>query len=117
VWPELESTQLVACTVRSSATPVQVCEGYEDDDTGLEWTVQTHDVAYDVTVRNARTAEVLGSQSFSVPAGQCPMFSSYSEGAPQPVPYYPSISDGEFELFVRPFVTGAPVSGPAASEG
>lgn len=117
VWPELERTQLVACTVRRSATPVQVCEGYEDDDTGLQWTVQTHDVAYDVTVRNARTAEVLGSQSFSLPAGQCPMFSSYSEGAPQPVPYYPLISDGEFELFVRPFVTGAAVSGPAPSEG
>ncbi len=107
VWPDLERTQLVSCTVRTSATPVRVCEGYEDDDTGLEWTVQTHDVSYDVTVRNARTAEVLGSQSFDIPAGDCPMFSSYSEGSPQPVPSYPYISDGEFELLVRPFVTGA----------
>src|SRR5688500_4743035 len=42
-WPELESTQLVACANRTSATPAELCEGYEDDDTGLEWDVQTHD--------------------------------------------------------------------------
>lgn len=106
-WPELESAQLVGCIVRTAATPVEVCEGYEDDDSGLEWTVQTHNVTYSYTVRNARTAEVLGSSTFDVPAGDCPMFSMYSEGDPQPQPYYPSISQGEAEVFVRPFVTGS----------
>lgn len=113
VWPELESTQLVACARRVSATPVEVCEGYEDDDSGLEWTVQTYDVVYEYDVRVARTAEVLGSQTFEVPAGSCPMISSYTEGAPQPVPYHPMVRDGELELFVRPFVTGT----GAAAEG
>jgi hypothetical protein len=116
-WPELESTQLVGCATRTSATPAQLCEGYEDDDTGLAWDVQTYDVAYEYTVRVARTAEELGTTSFDVPAGSCPMISSYSEGDPQPVPYYPSAGTGEVEVFVRPFVTGAtPAETAGASE-
>jgi hypothetical protein len=113
-WPDLERTELVACARQVSATPGEVCEGYKDEDSGLEWTVQTHAVVYEYTVRNARTAEVLGRQTFEVPAGSCPMFSSYSEGDPQPQPYYPNISDGELELLVRPFVTGSAPAGAAA---
>ena len=106
-WPDLERAELVACARQVSAKPVEVCEGYSDDDTGMEWTVQTHDVVYEYTVRVARTAEVLGSTTFEVPAGSCPMITSYTEGDAQPVPYYPSVGDGEVELFVRPFVTGS----------
>jgi hypothetical protein len=106
-FPDLEQTQLVGCIVRTAATPAELCEGYEDDDTGAQWSVQTHDVTYEYTVRNARTAEVLGRSTFEVPAGQCPMFSMHSADDPDPDPYYPSISDGEAELFVRPFVTGS----------
>lgn len=107
VWPDLERTELVGCIVQTSATPVEVCEGYEDDDSGLTWTVQTHSVTYDYAVRNARSGEVLARSTFQVPAGACPMFSMYSEGDPQPDPYYPNISDGEAEVFVRPLVTGS----------
>ena len=32
---------------------------------------------------------------------------TYREGDPQPVPYYPSVGDGEVEMFVRRFVTGS----------
>ena len=106
-FPDLEQAQLVGCIVRTAATPVELCEGYEDDDTGAQWSVQTHDVTYEYTVRNARTAEVLGRSTFEVPAGQCPMFSMHSSDDPDPDPYYPNISDGEAELFVRPFVTGS----------
>ncbi|HLT46816.1 MAG TPA: hypothetical protein VK002_06270 [Rubricoccaceae bacterium] len=106
-WPDLERTELVACARRVSATPVEVCEGYADEDTGAEWSVQTHDVVYDYEVRVARTAEVLGRSTFEVDAGPCPMISTYTQGDPQPVPYYPGVGDGEFELFVRPFVTGS----------
>jgi hypothetical protein len=106
-WPDLERTELVACVRRVSAKPGEVCEGYSDEDSGTEWSVQTHDVTYEYVVRVARTAEELGRQTFEVPAGSCPMITTYTEGDPVPQPYYPSVGDGEVELFVRPFVTGS----------
>ena len=106
-WPDLARTQLVTCIQRLSATPGQVCEGYEDDDSGQEWTVQIHDATYEYVVRNARTADVIDKQTFEVPAGRCPMFSSFREGDPQPKPYFPSVGNGQVELFVRRHVTGS----------
>lgn len=106
VFPDLERTELVACVRRVSAVRGEVCEGYSDEDSGQEWTVQNHDVVYDYSVRVARTAAVLGHTTFEVPAGPCPMFSMHREGEPQPQAYYPTVGDGEVELFVRPFVTG-----------
>lgn len=107
VWPDLERTELVVCATRTSATPGRVCDGYSDEDTGTSWSVQIHDVEYAYSVRVARTAEVLGETTFEVPAGTCPMLSTFSEGDPKPKPYYPLVADGQVELFVRPFVTGA----------
>ncbi len=106
VWPDLERTELVVCAQRVSATPGQVCDGYADEDSGTEWSVQIHEVVYAYSVRVAQTAEVLGETTFEVPAGTCPMLSSFSEGDPRPKPYYPLVADGQVELFVRPFVTG-----------
>ncbi|MEM0964429.1 MAG: hypothetical protein AAGK21_18015 [Bacteroidota bacterium] len=105
-FPDLADAALVLCVTRVSATPAELCEGYEDDDTGTTWTVQTHDAAYEYEVRVAQTAEVLGSQKFEVPAGNCPMFSMYSDSDPQPKPDYPMVGNGEVELFLQPFVTG-----------
>lgn len=106
-WPDLADAQLVVCAVRVSATPAQLCEGYEDDDSSSKWSVQTHDVVYEYTVRNAQKGDVLGTQTFEVPTERCPMFSSYRQGDPTPVPYYPLPSEGEIEVFMRPFVTGS----------
>ena len=106
-WPDLERTELVVCAEMRSATPDRVCDGYADEDSGTEWSVQIHDVVYAYTVRVAQTAEVLGETAFEVPAGRCPMLSSFSEGDPKPKPYYPYVADGQVELFVRPFVTGS----------
>ncbi|HYE95806.1 MAG TPA: hypothetical protein VD962_06320 [Rubricoccaceae bacterium] len=106
-WPDLERTELVACERRVSAEPGEVCEGYSDEDSGTEWSVQIHDVVYEYVVRVARTGEELGRQTFEVPAGSCPMITTYTEGDPVPQPYYPSVGAGEVELFVRPFVTGS----------
>ena len=107
VWPVLERTELVACARQVSATPGQVCEGYSDENSGQTWTVQTHAVVYEYTVRVARTAEELARTTFEVPAGACPMFSVYMDGSPQPQPYFPDAGSGAVELFVRPFVTGS----------
>ena len=115
-WPDLARTELVGCIRRVSASPVApICEGYKDDDTGVEWTVQNHDVVYEYVVRVAQTGAEVGRQTFEVPSGACPMFSMFSQGEPQPQPYYPSLGTGEVEVFVRPFVMGtaeaAPMSG------
>lgn len=105
-WPDLAQAELVVCTTRIEATPVEVCEGYQDDDSGAEWSVQTHDAVYDVVVRVARTGEIVGATKVDVPAGPCPMFSMYRERASQPQPTYPMPSAGAVEVFVRPFVRG-----------
>ena len=54
--------------------------------------------------RSAQPASLVTSSGgkFEVPAGPCPMLSTYRQGDPQPQPYYPSVGDGEVELFVRP---------------
>ncbi len=104
-WPDLARAELVVCAHRVVATPAQVCDGY-DDDSGAQWSVQTHDAVYDYSVRVARTGELLGATKFEVPAGDCPMFSIYRERGPQPQPTYGTPSAGAIELFVRPFVRG-----------
>ena len=105
-WPSLPDAQLVVCAHRISATPVAVCEGYEDDDSGVQWSVQTHDAVYNYVVRQARTAEVVGTTKFEVSAGGCPRFSMFQERATQPQPSYPTPTAGQIEVFVRPFVRG-----------
>lgn len=107
-------TELVICLNRISATPTQVCDGYEDD--GISWSVELHDSSYEVSVREATTGDVLATQSFDAPADGCPVFSSYSEGDPNPKPDYET-PDAEIEVFVAEFVTGsAPSAAPPADE-
>lgn len=109
-----DQTELVICLNRVSATPTQVCDGYEDD--GIAWSVQLHDSAYEVSVREATTGTVLATQSFDAPAEDCPVFSSYSEGDPNPKPEYDT-PDAEIEVFVAEFVTGdAAAAAPVADE-
>lgn len=98
-----EDTQLVACLDRVAAEAAELCEGYEDTDSGIEWSVQTHDTTWEVTLREATTAEVVGQQTFEAPATGCPMFSSYTEGDPDPVMDYNEPS-AELEVFLKPFV-------------
>ncbi|MEO1062515.1 MAG: hypothetical protein AAFZ07_13945 [Actinomycetota bacterium] len=109
--------ELVICLNRVSATPTQVCDGYEDD--GIAWSVQLHDSTYEVSVREATTGTVLATQSFDAPAEDCPVFSSYSEGDPNPKPEFDA-PDAEIEVFAAEFVTGsaaaAPAEEPAAEE-
>lgn len=89
----IEETELVACANRVSTTEGQLCEGYEDDESGISWSIQTYGADYDVTLRDAKTAEVVAESSFSEPAGDCPMFSFYSESGPQPQPDYATPDD------------------------
>lgn len=100
-----ETTELVACLNRTSATPVELCEGYEDEDSGLAWGVQTHSAEYEVTLREAKTGTVVDSTTMSAEAGSCPMFSTYFEGEPNPVLDYATPND-ELEAWLAGWVNG-----------
>ncbi len=106
-------TELVICLNRVSATPTQVCDGYEDD--GIAWSVQLHDSSYEVSIREATTGAVLATQSFEAPADGCPVFSSYSEGDPNPKPDYET-PDAEIEVMAAEYVTGNAVAVDAPDE-
>ncbi len=101
-----ESTQLVACLDRVSATPVELCEGYEDSDSGTTWSVQTFDATYELTVRDAQSAEVIAEETFEGPSDGCPMFSIYHDGDPNPAPEY-DVPSAEIEVFLKDYVTVA----------
>ncbi|MEM9033378.1 MAG: hypothetical protein AAGD18_02200 [Actinomycetota bacterium] len=107
-------TELVTCLNRISATPTEVCDGYEDE--GLEWSVQLHDSTYEVSIREATTGTVLATGTYDAPADGCPMFSSYFEGDPNPKPDYET-PDAEIEVLLAEFVTGAaPATVPPADD-
>ncbi|MEZ5377329.1 MAG: hypothetical protein R2733_12560 [Acidimicrobiales bacterium] len=101
-----EATEMVACLNRVSATPVELCEGYEDSDSGISWSVQTFDATYELTLRDAKTAEVIATESFEGPSDGCPMFSIFSEGDPDPAPEY-DVPSADIEVFLKDYVTGA----------
>lgn len=101
-----ETTQLVGCLDRVSATPAELCEGYADDESGISWSVQTHDSSYEMTLRDSQTAEIVAEATFEGPADGCPMFSSYTEGDPDPVLDY-DVPSTEIEVFLKEYVTGA----------
>ncbi|MEM7143118.1 MAG: hypothetical protein AAF548_19000 [Actinomycetota bacterium] len=99
----LETTELVVCVDRTASSAVEVCTGYEDE--GLSWEVETFNATYDVTVRDAVTAEVLQATTLEAQADGCPMFSFYTEGDPSPVADYADPTDS-LEAFLAPVVTG-----------
>ncbi|MCP5025837.1 MAG: hypothetical protein GY929_06090 [Actinomycetia bacterium] len=105
-FEDIEDTELVACLNRVSASPAELCEGYKDDDSDTEWSIQLHDTEYQLTVREATTAAIVAESSFSAPAEDCPMISFFSEGDDVPVLDYDT-PDAEIEVFLRPFVTGS----------
>ncbi len=105
-FESFETTQLVACLNRVSATPAELCEGYEDDDSDLSWSVQTFDSSYELTLRDAQSATVVAEQAFEGPSEGCPMLSFFTEGDPNPAPDY-DVPSTEIEVFLKQYVTGA----------
>jgi hypothetical protein len=105
-YPAYESTELVGCLERTAATEAELCEGYQDEDSGVSWSVQLHDSTYALTLRDAVTAEVIAESTFDAPAQDCPMFSFFSSDDPNPVLDY-EMPDAEIELFLKSYVTTA----------
>ena len=103
-FDELNDTQVVVCADRTASVEGELCTGYEDDD--ISWEVQTFGASYDISVRDAATGDELESTSVDVGPDSCPIFSSYSEGDPSPVPSY-ATPDDALEALLAPLATGA----------
>jgi len=101
---DVGSIELVLCLDRVSQNEGELCDGYTDDDSGSEWSIQTFAVDYDVKLREAATGEVVAETSLSAEAGSCPRFSAYIEGTfPDPRPDY-AIPDVALEEWLDPYL-------------
>jgi hypothetical protein len=96
------AAQLVVCAVVTATTSNQICDGYTGDD-GTALQVETFDTTYDVSVRVARTAEVLHAEPLTTPGTECPMFMTFTQTA-GPEPYYPEPDPVALETLLKPFV-------------
>ena len=72
--------ELVACAIRTGEQFSQTCTGYKKDGVDTGNTVDYYSATYDVTLRAATTAEVLGETSVTAEADQCPMLVFFDEG-------------------------------------
>jgi hypothetical protein len=72
--------ELVACAIRVSEVLEQTCTGYENDGVETGNTVEYYSSTYEVTLRAATTAEVLGETTVEAVADTCPMLVFFDEG-------------------------------------
>lgn len=99
-------TELVVCLDRTETIEGELCEGYEDEESGSEWSVMTYGGDYEVKLRAAKTGEVVAETTMSTQPGECPMFSSYSEGEELPIKDYAS-PDDELQSWLVEYVQAA----------
>lgn len=102
-YPELAATELVACVDRLSATKVETCDGYDVELEG-DYSVETYDAIYEVTLYAATTGREIDRVTFDVPATGCPSFVMFTEGE-NVRPWYEPFGD-RLEAFLAPHVAG-----------
>lgn len=102
-WEVIDQTELVVCLDRTGLIDGQICTGYEDEDSGLSWEVQTFGGNYAVTLREATTAAVVDQTDLSVEPDSCPSFSFFSSGDPSPKPDY-ALPDDALQAWLAAFV-------------
>ncbi len=72
--------ELVGCLERTETTLVDVCEGYELDDTDKDGTVEIYDATYELTIYAPKTGEVVGKETIETFQDECPSFVMFSTG-------------------------------------
>jgi hypothetical protein len=102
-YPDLAATQLVACIDRVSNEKVETCTGYDVDLDG-DYSVETFDTVYEVTLYAAVTAVTVDTATFAVPAAGCPSFVLFTEGEETRAWHEPF--DDHLEAFLAPHVNG-----------
>jgi hypothetical protein len=93
---------LVACAVRTEATFVQDCTGYESDGVVTENVAKLHNATYELTVREATTGTSLGTTTVTTADQDCPMFVMF-ESDTETRDYFASPPADEVTAFVKPF--------------
>jgi hypothetical protein len=71
---EYAKVELVVCSIRTATAFVKECTGYESDGEATENVVQLYSATYQVEVREASTAAVLGQTTVEAEATDCPGF-------------------------------------------
>lgn len=89
--------ELVACAIRVSEKLEQTCTGYENDGVETGNTLDYYSATYEVTLRSATTAEVLGETTVEAVADTCPMLVFFDEGETTKT-QYASVDANEFLL-------------------
>lgn len=77
---EYAKAELVLCVVRTSATLVEECTGYESDGEATDNVVQLYSADYAVTMHEAVTGKELGRTAFTANPEECPSFVMFTEG-------------------------------------
>jgi hypothetical protein len=97
------AVDLIACSVRTDATFVKDCDGYQKDGKTTANIAKLHGATYKLTVREATTGKELASKDLTAEADDCPMFVTF-EGDSDTVNYYESPPDEAYVDFIKPFV-------------
>ena len=85
-----EDAALVVCLEVTSSEVVDTCEFEED---GSSFELELADAEYEVAVRAAATGEELAGGTASATAGDCPMFTSFTQGEASRVDYARPVDD------------------------
>lgn len=96
------TAELVLCVVRTNATLVQECTGYEVDGAVTDDIVNLYSADYAVSVHAATTGAELGATTISAVATDCPLYVTFTEGE-DTTDWYVT-DDGAVTDFARQFV-------------
>lgn len=96
------TAELVLCVVRTNATLVEECTGYESDGTETDNVVNLYSADYDVSVHEATTGAELGATTIAAVAEECPLYVTFTEGE-KTTDWYVT-DDGAVTDFARQFV-------------
>lgn len=97
------AVDVVACAERTTEKLAQTCTGYEDDDTGMNGTVNWYTGTYELTAYEAKTGTELGTTTLEASDEECPMLASFDEGEEE-IDMFDSPNSEDVVAFLKPFV-------------
>ena len=99
---EYAKAELVLCVVRTSATLVEECTGYESDGQATDNVVHLYSAEYALSMHEAATGKELGSTAITANPTECPSFVMFTDGESSKDWY--EKNDAAIAEFARPFV-------------
>ncbi len=98
---EIVATELIACSVRTGTTPTGIMCDLEMDDESIV-TLEVVDVTFELTVHEATTGNVVGSDTIEAVDPTCPSFVFIDEGETQ---YFNAPTEEQYINAMKPYVT------------